>query len=157
MVEVDRLSPFLVLFWIFLVTAALQAFNAVLLMNPVVVELIGRIPFLDSRIAWNQGVAFGLGHGKDLRWVLVLVSGIICTIFFVFGVFVAGNGGGTVMVVSGGLSNLVDRVVYGSVLDFISFDFMDFPLFNLSDVLISLGLLWFVLSGAEAGKGRGRL
>ena len=42
------------------------------------------------------------------------------------------------LVFAGGFSNLVDRILFGCVRDFI--DFVIFPVFNFADVFISLGV-----------------
>ncbi|MCL2850830.1 MAG: signal peptidase II [Firmicutes bacterium] len=60
---------------------------------------------------------------------------------------------------SGALGNLIDRIFLGYVRDFIRFDFMNFPVFNLADVFINLGVLllviYFIIEWAhELKKGR---
>jgi len=42
---------------------------------------------------------------------------------------------------AGGLGNVIDRVAYGYVVDMISVDFMDFPVFNVADCFITLGCI----------------
>jgi len=55
-----------------------------------------------------------------------------------------------VLVVSGGVSNLIDRVIYTGVIDFIAV--WNFPVFNVADMLISVGAAWMIAheSGAIA-------
>ena len=47
------------------------------------------------------------------------------------------------MLMAGAVGNLIDRVVNGSVVDFICFEFIDFPIFNVADcyVTVSVALL----------------
>lgn len=47
------------------------------------------------------------------------------------------------LVIGGSLGNIADRVVYGGVVDFLSFGFL--PVFNLADVAIVVGMLLIVL------------
>lgn len=47
------------------------------------------------------------------------------------------------LIISGGVSNLLDRVFFGGVVDFIDFKF--FPSFNLADAMIFAGVVWFAL------------
>jgi signal peptidase II len=49
---------------------------------------------------------------------------------------------GEVCVVTGSLSNLIDRVVYHGVIDFIILSYNDFswPVFNIADTIIVLGV-----------------
>lgn len=57
---------------------------------------------------------------------------------------------GFAMVIAGGVGNMIDRFLFGHVVDFICLDFMSFPVFNIADigvtcgfVLLFLGLLLF--------------
>ena len=50
------------------------------------------------------------------------------------------------MMLTGGLSNMIDRVFRGYVIDFLSFDLINFPVFNFADILITLGALLFVIA-----------
>lgn len=44
-----------------------------------------------------------------------------------------------VMIISGGLGNLIDRVIKGYVVDFIDVQFMNFAVFNFADILVTVG------------------
>lgn len=46
-----------------------------------------------------------------------------------------------VMVISGGLGNLIDRVLKGYVVDFIEVQFTDFAVFNFADILVTVGAI----------------
>ena len=50
------------------------------------------------------------------------------------------------MMLTGGMSNLIDRMLRGYVIDFISFDLINFPVFNFADILITLGALLFAFA-----------
>lgn len=45
------------------------------------------------------------------------------------------------IVAAGGIGNAVDRFITGYVVDFICFDFMDFPVFNIADIGVTCGIL----------------
>jgi signal peptidase II len=45
------------------------------------------------------------------------------------------------MIISGGLGNLIDRVLKGYVVDFIDLKFMDFAVFNFADILVTVGAI----------------
>ena len=54
-----------------------------------------------------------------------------------------------VMIISGGLGNLIDRVLKGYVVDFIDLQFMDFAVFNFADILVTVGafaLMFYVIA-----------
>ena len=43
------------------------------------------------------------------------------------------------LILGGGLSNLLDRLLYGSVTDFLSLEFVRFAIFNVADVFVCIG------------------
>ena len=43
--------------------------------------------------------------------------------------------------VSGGIGNLIDRIIRGYVVDFLQTDFMDFPIFNVADCFVVIGAI----------------
>ena len=51
------------------------------------------------------------------------------------------------LVISGGLGNVIDRILYGFVVDFIEPMFIDFAVFNFADCCITVGA--FMLIGYE--------
>ena len=92
-------------------------------------------------VVYNSGFAFGLGEGA---WPLVLIAFILFLFFFRH----ESNHFSYWLVVSGGVGNILDRVLYGGrVVDFIHF--FGLVSFNLSDVYIVLGILWFGLRVAR--------
>lgn len=58
------------------------------------------------------------------------------------------------MIVGGGLGNLWDRLVYGSVTDFIRLDFIHFAIFNFADICVCVGALLAAISLISGGRGR---
>jgi len=44
---------------------------------------------------------------------------------------------------AGGVGNLIDRVIYGAVVDFIDLTFISFPIFNVADICVTVGALIF--------------
>lgn len=49
------------------------------------------------------------------------------------------------IVAAGGIGNAIDRFFTGYVVDFICFDFIDFPVFNIADVGVTCGILLLVI------------
>ena len=88
----------------------------------------------------NYGAAFGSLSGA--RWILVAVS-----LVFVIAIIVLISqeiihttiGKWTcVMVLAGALGNCIDRVLYGYVVDMFEFEFVNFAVFNVADVFITI-------------------
>lgn len=122
-------------------------------------------PYLNFRMAWNKGVNFGLfANQADLaRWILIIVALVISAWVVVWlyrekaGYWQMLAGG---LLVGGALGNVVDRLVYGAVADFITMACCGFDnpySFNVADVAIfagALGLVFF--TGRAAPKPAGK-
>jgi signal peptidase II len=94
----------------------------------------------------NPGAAWGILD--QAHWLLVLVAlAVIAAVVWIErrhrpGPFVSV---GLALVLGGALGNLFDRVFSGTVVDYVYLQFINFPVFNLADVCIDLGvilLLW---------------
>ena len=63
-----------------------------------------------------------------------------------------------VQLVAGGLGNLIDRVLYGYVIDFIEPTFMQFAVFNIADCAVTCGgisfVLWLAVDLFRSGDGK---
>ena len=95
----------------------------------------------------NRGIALGIlgDGGAATKWILVVVS-VGAAIFVAGYLFRASTSDKLLMaalslLLAGILGNLLDRVAYGYVIDFISFHYNEwqFPVFNLADSAISVG------------------
>ena len=110
-------------------------------------------PWLNLRMAWNQGMNFGL-FASDvdvMRWVLIAIALAVClwvTVWVArakpprFAQISAG------LLIGGALGNVVDRVVYGAVADFLNMSLPGWQnpySFNVADIAIFAGALGLVL------------
>ena len=119
-------------------------------------------PWLNLRMAWNRGINFGLFAGEDeiTRWALVAMALAISAWVWHWvtrhpqglrGQLAAG------LLIGGALGNVIDRIVYGAVADFlnVSTPFWDNPFsFNVADIAIFLGAAGLVLFTGEGKSGR---
>lgn len=119
-------------------------------------------PWLTFRMAWNRGVNFGIGAGLDMRWVLV---GVALAISALVVWWVAREGGSRWMqvaaglLVGGALGNVVDRLLYGAVADFlnVSVPGIENPYsFNIADIAVFAGAAGLVLLPGRAPGPRAR-
>jgi signal peptidase II len=114
------------------------------------VELTG---FFNLVVVWNRGVSFGMFAGDldTARWVLagiaVLVSAVLAVWLFRTrdGLVAIGLG----CVIGGALGNVVDRVRYGAVFDFLDFHAFGYhwPAFNVADSGIFVGVAALLIDG----------
>lgn len=96
--------------------------------------------FLGFYFATNTGIAFGIPIARPLLFVIIFVVFIIL-IWLLKEFWQAQNQLAvlaTILIIGGALANLIDRIRYGFVVDYIGVPF--FSVFNLADAMISLGL-----------------
>ena len=115
-------------------------------------ETINVLPFLDFYLIFNTGIAFSFfDEGGELgRWILVFLVLLVC--LYLVNVLISEELRkyetlALVMILSGGLGNLIDRVVWGHVIDFIHFYYENysFYIFNLADTFITIGVIIYIL------------
>lgn len=104
------------------------------------------IPFLKIGHIENQGAAFGSFLGMRLCLVLFSVVALFIMIYFIFkkGINNKKYSIAISCVIGGAVSNLFDRIVYGSVTDYLKLTFFD-PVCNLGDYCICLGAFAFII------------
>ena len=103
-------------------------------------------PFVNLIVVWNRGISYGLfqQNGDFGRWVLIAVS-ILAAIGLSFWIRRAA---GRVLamslglIVGGALGNVIDRLAYGAVFDFIQLHLGDWSwyVFNVADAAIVAGV-----------------
>ena len=113
------------------------------------VEAITVIPHVvELRFVLNQGMAFSLLSGKQL---FLIIATSIALIFVAYGLFFRSRGkrlqqAALVLVLGGGIGNLIDRVLNGEVVDYINLLFMRFAVFNFADICVCVGVgLWVLV------------
>ena len=106
----------------------------------------------------NTGAAFSMGEGKGFFFVAIAVAIFILALPAVWKEelsvpFALALGA----VAGGGIGNMIDRLVQGSVTDFFATQFMDFPVFNVADIFVTLGvicvLICLIREGGEDRRG----
>ncbi len=113
---------------------------------------IGSVPLwsgvLHLTYVENKGAAFGML--ADHRWVFMSISSvaIIAIALYLY------SGRNTsklytsalMLIISGGIGNMIDRIALGYVVDFIDFALIDFAVFNIADSLVCIGAGLLILS-----------
>ena len=110
----------------------------------------------EMQYAENCGAAFGIGNDWSLttRRIVFIPAALLAAVAL-FWMFARGSGGplfawSVPFVISGAVGNLVDRIRYGYVVDFIRFHWYDefnYPTFNVADIAIVVGVGLLVLDG----------
>jgi signal peptidase II len=108
---------------------------------------IGDVDLIGLRYTENTGAAFSFFRDSPLFLTIV----VIVLLFAVIVYGVTDREKRTfksiclVMIVSGGLGNLIDRIRNGYVVDYIELRFMNFAIFNFADILVTCGAFMFFL------------
>lgn len=118
--------------------------------------------FMDLTFVKNPGVAFGMFSGQ--RWFILLLTGVITVALLYFYVslpktkeykFVRMT---MVLIFAGAIGNMIDRILRGYVVDFFEFTFFEWPVFNVADIYVVVGvmvlayLIMFVIKDPEEEK-----
>lgn len=92
---------------------------------------------------FNQGSSLGILSGDSYFEKLFLLIGPLIPIFVLCIYYLKNNTFACSLIIAGGFSNLYDRIMYSGVIDFILFSIGNnsFPLFNIADISISLGVI----------------
>jgi signal peptidase II len=114
--------------------------------------------FIQLHLTQNTGAAFSLGrdNGQLMTIVATLVTvGLITWTFWRHKVYANKmllEKIGTGLLLGGALGNLFDRFSMGQVTDFLQFTFIDFPIFNIADALIDVGIGLIFIDMMRSGK-----
>lgn len=97
----------------------------------------------------NMGGAFGILNNQRFFFIFIAVLFVSLLVFFLFAtpneakfnslhIWIS-------FILAGIIGNLVDRIIYGSVIDIIYISKINFPVFNLSDIFITLGTFFTLI------------
>lgn len=94
----------------------------------------------------NRGAAFGILQNQ--KWFFIAVTGVI-TLAIIFALFRYNNHeffsyAASILIIGGGIGNLIDRVRLSYVIDYLSFSFFS-PIFNFADCCVTVGTLLLVI------------
>lgn len=90
----------------------------------------------------NRGAAFGVLQGQ--QWFFYIITAVILVVVVLAYVRIPAGRKFlplqicAVFIVSGALGNLIDRVRLGYVVDFFYFELIDFPVFNVADIFVTV-------------------
>ena len=115
--------------------------------------------FIHFHMAWNSGINFGLfsNNGLAARWILIVIALGICGVVTYWmrretrSIALISAG----MVIGGALGNVVDRILHGSVADFLNITCCGLHnpfAFNVADIAIFAGLIGLMLFASDVKK-----
>lgn len=106
--------------------------------------------YLNIRLIWNEGIAFGLFSFDDKFFYHSLSLLILVIILVIIYMIIKSDGlkkFSLMLILGGALGNFYDRIAYGAVPDFIDFHVNGFHwfIFNIADIFISIGVFALIL------------
>jgi len=106
--------------------------------------------YLNIRLIWNEGIAFGLFSFDDKALYHSLSLLILVIILVIIYMIIKNNGlkkFSLMLILGGALGNFYDRIAYGAVPDFIDFHVNGFHwfIFNIADIFISIGVFALIV------------
>jgi len=117
---------------------------------------------MDLTFVENPGVAFGMFSGQ--RWFILLLTGAITAALVYFYLKLPKTKEykyvrmAMVLIFAGAIGNMIDRIFRGYVVDFFEFTFFNWPVFNVADIYVVIGvlvlsfLILFVIKDPEEEK-----
>ena len=148
--KVFNLNFFLVSLSVFIIDFSSKFF----LLYSFSLESKGRLyvtPFMDFIMVYNPGISYGIfgGGGEIQRWILVVLSGLIIS-YLIY--WIKNSNSQLVsfslcLIIGGALGNVIDRILYGKVIDFISLHVFDYYwyVFNIADIAIVFGGVFILI------------
>ena len=135
-----------------------QGTKALALNSPALENGVEVLPFLNLVRVLNDGVSFGMLGGVVPWWGLVALAAVVVAWLLIW-LWKAPDrltGAALGLIIGGALGNILDRLRYQAVPDFLDFHFGTYhwPSFNLADVAIFCGVALLFWDGFRASKVR---
>ncbi len=138
-------KKYIIISCIFLVLLTLDLVSKYLMSNSEVLVIIPNI--LEFRYSENTGAAFSSFSNKIL--FLIIFTIIVLFSFIIYDILCKETKMIYVisfaLIVTGAVGNLIDRIVFKYVRDFIYLPFINFPIFNIADICITFGIILFAI------------
>jgi len=143
---------YIYLFFVFLIFIS-DRFSKIYVINESVKNFdnfILKSAYLNIRLIWNDGIAFGLFSFDNKILYNLLSLLILIIILAIIYMIIKGNGFrrfSLTLILGGALGNFYDRVFYKAVPDFIDFHVNNFHwfIFNVADIFISTGVIFMIM------------
>ncbi|MEL6800443.1 MAG: signal peptidase II [Pseudomonadota bacterium] len=147
--------------WTGVVVFVLDQISKVIIVHWMDLKTVGAIdvlpPFLNLRMAWNHGINFGLfaNENDTMRWVLITLA-LIISAWVVWWIRKEGGNRWALisagLLVGGALGNVIDRILYGAVADFLNMSCCGISnpyAFNVADISIFIGAVGLIAFTGE--------
>lgn len=112
---------------------------------------VGEISVIEGvfnlRYVENTGAAFSILQGKTFLLTIIPIVACIFMIYILSAKKINSKLGtwGIALILSGALGNLIDRIWRGAVVDMFDFELINFPVFNVADICVTVGAVLFFI------------
>ncbi len=146
------------LIWTALIIFALDQVSKAFVVQYLDLKSLGSMqifpPYLNFRMAWNEGINFGLFSSRSdiARWLLISIAVVISVWVAIWVIREKAGRAGQIsagLLIGGAAGNVIDRIIYGAVADFLNMSCCRFDnpfAFNVADISIfagAFGLIFF--------------
>lgn len=148
---------FLFILFIFIVDRLSKNYVILLDQSSLESDILFFSSFFNIQLVWNSGVAFGLFSFEEDFYYNLITLIIIFVVILV--IYLAKNANKLdrylySMIIGGASGNLLDRLLYRSVPDFIDLHYNNFHwfIFNVADIFITIGIISLIFSDILKNK-----
>ncbi|MES9964573.1 MAG: signal peptidase II [Candidatus Sedimenticola sp. 20ELBAFRAG] len=152
--------------WLSVIIIGLDQISKQLVESSLMVyETVPLVPFFNLTLAYNEGAAFSFlsDQGGWQRWFFSALA-LIVSIIMVFWMKRLQQSEWLIaislsLIVGGALGNLIDRVLFGHVIDFLDIYYQQWhwPAFNIADSAIFIGVIFMLFDAFRGEKEKSQL
>lgn len=108
----------------------------------------GKHEIINLRFIENDGASWGIFSGRTTLLLIITIAALLVGVVYLY--FYAPKKPFFIislsLIIAGGIGNLIDRIFRnGKVVDYIELAFVDFPIFNLADICVTVGGALFII------------
>jgi len=145
------MSRKIIVFSIFIATFLIDSLSKLFILNisPNMDNFNLDLGIISVTRIYNTGAAFGILKGWTSFLIIFSLLILIVLSLYVYKKHKELNilqASGLGMIMGGTAGNFFDRATFGYVIDFIKLNFIDFPVFNLADLFINIGVILILIS-----------
>jgi signal peptidase II len=107
-------------------------------------------PFLSFELAFNKGISWSIFDNDVTPWFIYVGIAVVCLALIYQMILRLSDRKSIfaeVTILAGAVGNIIDRFMYGGVVDFIVLHYKEwyFPSFNIADIAITLGVMCMLI------------
>lgn len=139
-------------FLLYLITGGVPWVGAAWDVVPVPYLMANVFDFFNIVFTWNFGTSFSMFRalGESTPLIMIIATGAIigALLYYLFKRAKKFEIAPLALICGGALGNLIDRIRFGAVVDFLDFHIggWHWPAFNVADVCIVMGIAWYLLN-----------